>query len=210
MQEKSKKQWLELWQRINAHGNGEEIYRDLVTRYSEQHRAYHTFIHIEHCLDKLELVRHLAENPDAIEMAIWYHDAVYDTHSKNNEQKSADLIFTTLKNASVSEGFAQSVTNLILATKHTEPPTELDTQFLVDIDLSILGQPDEIFDEYERQVRKEYEWVPDEAFMEGRSKILKSFLERPNIYSTQFFRNKYETQARKNISRSIAQLSNHP
>ena len=93
-----------------------------------------------------------------------------------------------------------------MATKHSESPTDPDVQLLVDIDLSILGQSEEKFDEYELQVRKEYEWVSEGAFVTGRSAILKSFLNRPTIYSTQFFRNKYEAQARRNIDRSLSRL----
>ena len=85
-------------------------------------------------------------------------------------------------------------------------PGEPDVQLLVDIDLSILGQPETKFDEYERQVREEYEWVPEDQFVVGRSAMLKSFLDRPNIFATQFFSNKYEKQARANIARSLASL----
>ena len=85
-------------------------------------------------------------------------------------------------------------------------PTDPDVQLLVDIDLSILGQPEDKFDEYEWQVRKEYEWVPENQFVAGRSEILRSFLDRLAIYSTRFFRNKYEAQARANIATSLARL----
>lgn len=95
-----------------------------------------------------------------------------------------------------------------MATKHTTIPIDPDIQFLVDIDLSSFGQSESKFDKNGQQIRKEYDWVPEDAFVAGRSAILKSFLDRPNIYATQFFRNKYETQARRNIARSLAQLSN--
>ncbi|MBI2482412.1 MAG: hypothetical protein HYV76_02540 [Candidatus Vogelbacteria bacterium] len=104
------------------------------------------------------------------------------------------------------DNLGQSVANFITATKHTSAPTNPDVQLLVDVDLSILGQSEDKFDEYERQVRKEYEWVAENAFVAGRSAILKSFLDRPTIYSTQFFRNKYEAQTRRNIARSLARL----
>ena len=78
----------------------------------------------------------------------------------------------------------------------------------MDIDLSILGQSEDRFDTYERQVREEYEWVTEDAFVAGRLAILKLFLERPTIYSTPFFRTRYEAQARRNLNRSLAQLSN--
>lgn len=198
--------WSALWQRLGAQGNASAVYNDLVARYSEPHRAYYTLQHIGHCLDEFEQVRHLAENPDAMELALWYHDAIYDTKTKDSEERSAVLAVEMTRNVSLPDNLGQSVANLIIATKHSAIPSDSDVQLLVDIDLSILGQAEERFDEYERQVRKEYEWVFEDAFVAGRSAILKSFLNRPTIYATQFFRNKYEAQARRNIARSLARL----
>jgi len=198
--------WTTLWQRLGAQGAASAVYNDLVARYSELHRAYHTLEHIGHCLDEFEQVRHLATNPDAVELALWYHDAIYDTKTKNSEERSATLAVETMRGASLSDNLEQLVANLIMATEHSATPIDSDVKLLVDIDLSIFGQSENKFDEYELQVRREYEWVPKEQFVAGRSAILKSFLDRPNIYSTQFFSNKYETQARANIARSLARL----
>lgn len=200
------RRWTTLWQHLGAQGNAQEVYNDLVARYSEPHRAYHTLEHIGHCFDELEQVRHLAANPDAVELALWYHDAIYDTKAKDNEERSAALVVEMVISASLPDNLGQSVANLIIATKHLAIPIDPDVQLLVDIDLSILGQSEDKFDEYERQVRKEYDWVSEDAFVAGRSAILKSFLDRTNIYATQFFRNKYEAQARRNITRSLARL----
>ena len=206
MQNLMKQRWTALWKRLGAQGNVNAVYNDLVSRYSEPHRAYHTLKHIGHCLDEFEQVRHLATNPDAVELALWYHDAIYDTKAIDSEERSATLAVEVVRGVSLFDNFGQSVTNLIMATKHTSAPTDPDVQLLVDVDLSILGQSEDKFNEYEQQVHKEYEWVAEDAFFAGRSAILKSFLNRPAIYSTQFFRNKYETQARQNIARSLARL----
>lgn len=196
----NEQRWMSLWERIGAQGNAHEVYNDLVARYSEPHRAYHTLVHIGHCLDEFEQVRQLATNPDAVELALWYHDAIYDTKTKDSEERSATLAVEVAKNALLPDDFGQSVANLITATKHTASPTDPDVQLLVDVDLSILGQPENKFDEYEQQIRKEYEWVAEDAFVAGRSAILKSFLDRSTIYSTPFFLDKYEAQARANIA----------
>jgi predicted metal-dependent HD superfamily phosphohydrolase len=95
---------------------------------------------------------------------------------------------------------------MIVATKHIAKPEYPDDAVLCDIDLAILGQPEEAFDVYERQIRREYEWVPEAQFRERRKAILQSFLERRTIYSTKFFHQRYEKQARKNLARSISQL----
>lgn len=207
----SKQRWLDLWKRIGAQGNGEKVCTDLVARYSEPHRVYHTLRHIEDCLNELETVRRLTRNPDAVETALWYHDAIYDTKGVNNEEESARLFREMALCVSLPEAFISQVINLILATRHVNVPGRIDAKLLVDIDLSILGQNQEKFIEYEKQIRKEYEWVPLEAFILGRSKILKSLLlKRATIYSTDFFRNKYEAMARQNILRSLTKLSQYP
>ena len=111
--------WMTLWQRLSARGDASVVYNDLVSRYSEPHRAYHTLGHIGHCLDEFEQVRHLATNPDAVELALWYHDAIYDTKTKDSEERSAALAVEEARNASLPDSFGQSVANLIMATKHT-------------------------------------------------------------------------------------------
>lgn len=199
--------WEAFWRKAGAQGDPGQPYANLVARYAEPHRAYHNLAHIAHCLDEFEAARSLAGDPNAIEMAIWFHDAVYDPKAKDNEERSAELAVAVANGAGLSAAFAQRVRELILATKHAQPPANPDAALLVDVDLSILGQPLERFDEYERQIRREYDWVEEQAFGKGRSAILKSFLERPTIFSTERFRSKYETRARENLGQSIAKLA---
>jgi predicted metal-dependent HD superfamily phosphohydrolase len=198
------------WNRIGAQGDPDPVYARLVARYSEPHRAYHNLAHIEHCLDEFESSRELATDANSIEMAIWYHDVVYDPRAKDNEQRSADVAVEVARDAKLPTAFTQRVADLILATRHIAPPSDPDAAILVDVDLSILGQPAERFDAYERQIRQEYDWVEAAAFAEGRGAILKSFLERAAIFSTPFFWDKYERQARENLKRSIERLQGAP
>jgi len=195
--------WLQLWNRAGAKGDPYSPCADLVRRYSEPHRFYHTLSHITHCLEELECARHLAVDPDAIEMAIWFHDAIYDTRASDNEERSAELAVRVLRDASLPGAFGRNVSDLILTSKHRDLPPLIDGQIFADVDLSILGQATAAFDEYEEQVRREYARVPDVLFAAGRSAILGSILHRPNIYSTTPFRSKYEEQARKNLARSL-------
>lgn len=210
MKNTNKQKWLNLWERINAQGNPEPVYKDLVLRYSESHRAYHTLEHIKHCLSVLEQVKGFALDINTLEFALWYHDSVYDTKAKDNEEKSAQLAGVVAKNALLPDDFINTVSSLIMATKHLGTVSIHDAQLLSDIDLYVLGRSESKFDEYERQVRKEYEWVPQKIFVSERSVILKSFLSRPSIYLTPFFRSKYENRARENLSRSLVKLSSHP
>ena len=199
-------QWIMLWQRIAAQGDPYPSYRDLAQRLAEPHRAYHTMRHIRHCLDEMARVRHLAAYPDAMEMALWYHDAIYDTHATDNEAQSATLAAHRLRDAFVPETFVQMVVRLIMATQHHIGAEDPDTRLLVDIDLAILGQSTHIFDVYEQYIRQEYAWVPHEAFLKGRTKILRAFLHRSTLYATDHFRQRYEAQARINIARSLRVL----
>jgi len=139
-------------------------------------------------------------------MAIWFHDAIYDPKGKDNEERSANLAAEVLISARLPEGFGQRVKRLILATKHAAPPEAADSAMIVDVDLSILGQSRERFLKYEAEIRQEYAWVAEDAFAKGRSAILKSFLDRSNIYNTPFFKEKYETAARKNLEWSLERL----
>jgi predicted metal-dependent HD superfamily phosphohydrolase len=198
--------WRALWERLGAKGDPGPPFADLVARYSEPHRAYHTLAHVAHCLDEFEAARSEARDAAAVELALWTHDAVYDPRAKDNEEKSAELAVATVRQAGLPEALGRKVADMIRASTHRAAPDDSDTRLFADVDLSILGQPAPVFDEYERQVRKEYAWVPGFLFSAGRGAILRSFLERPAIYGTDLFRGKYEKAARANLTRSLLRL----
>jgi predicted metal-dependent HD superfamily phosphohydrolase len=201
-----KDRWLKFWAAAGASGDPEPEWRRLSACYAEPHRAYHTIHHIAHCLDELDEVRALAADPVAVEMALWYHDAVYDPRAKDNEARSA----AWARRAAAAMGLApergERVAGLILVSTHTGPADDPDAALFADIDLSILGRPSAVFAEYERGVRREYSWVPGFVFRTKRSAILKSFLDRPSVYATSHFRRKYEEMARLNLTVSLKQL----
>lgn len=210
MHDELKNRWQKLWEMVQIAGNAESIFQDLIQRYQESHRAYHALNHILASLKEFDAVSNFAQNPKAVELAIWYHDAIYDTKAKDNEEKSADLAANTLRQINLPENLIQEIRQLILATKHAAVPEDPDAQLLTDIDLAIFGQAPEKFDEYERQIREEYTWVPEEVFRVKRAEILRAFLDRPAIYFTSHFRKKYEDQAKQNLARSLAKLTNQP
>ncbi len=135
-----RQRWMALWVRLGVPGDAGVVYDDLVARYSEPHRAYHTLEHIEHCLSEFEQVRQLIANPDAVELALWFHDAIYNTRTKDSEARSAELALKAMRSFSLPDRIGQLVASLIMATTHTAIPTDPDTQLFVDIDLSIFGQ----------------------------------------------------------------------
>src|SRR5262245_35431616 len=132
-------QWADFWQRIGAATKPAPHWSRLKEAYSESWRAYHNLTHIGHCLSEFANAKSLAQSAEAIEAAIWFHDLVYDTHAKDNEERSAEFGREVLTEGGLPEAFARKVTSLILATKHNHAPTAHDEALMVDIDLSILG-----------------------------------------------------------------------
>lgn len=188
----------------------ERYFAGLAVRYSEPHRAYHNLAHVVDCLEQFEPAKDLAHDAIAVEMALWYHDVIYDPRAKDNEERSAELAGRVADDIGLPGSFKETVMMLILATKKHDASLAPDAGIMVDVDLSILGRDPLRFDEYERQIRQEYSWVPDDAFAAGRSAVLETFLARPVIYQTKFFREKYETQARENMKRSVQRLRRLP
>lgn len=197
--------WLALWSRTGARGEARPVWEDLIAHYRETHRAYHNLDHIGFCLAEFDSVRSLAESPDLVEFAIWFHDAIYDTHAQDNEERSAELAGGVLENAGLAR-LRNRVQALILATKHVAPAADHDATLLVDIDLGILGQPRSRYETFEHQIRQEYAWVSPTDFSNGRSAILRRFLGRPAIYGTETLRDRWETAARENLRWALDRL----
>ena len=196
--------WQRAWAATGARGNGQALADELVARYSEPQRKYHSLQHLSECLSAFEAVRGLATHPAEVELALWFHDAIYDVHRHDNEARSAKWARAALIEAGADEEAARRIEALVLATRHSLPPVTLDERLLVDIDLSILGAPTDRYAEYERQVRAEYAFVPGWLFARKRRAILQSFLDRPSIYGTDHFRASLEERARANIGASLA------
>ena len=200
--------WTETWARLGilaTPGLADEFH-ELITRYSEPHRRYHTTRHLDECFSKLAEVQSFAEHPSEVEVALWYHDAIYEKRSSRNEAKSAELAVRGVQAAGLSPETAARISTLILATRHAAVPRGADEQVIVDVDLAILGAGADRFDEYEMQVREEYSWVPGFLYRRERRRILKEFLGRPTIFNTALFRERYESQARANLERSLEKL----
>ncbi|QJR13328.1 HD domain-containing protein [Usitatibacter palustris] len=195
--------WIRAWRGLDARGDGDALRDAVLARYAEPHRKYHTLQHLEECLALFESVGSAAERPAEVEMALWFHDAIYDLKSSDNEAKSAAWAHQALVAAGVAYSSAERIRDLIRVTRHTGVPVTQDEKVLVDIDLSILGASDARFAEYEGQIREEYSYVPGFIFRMKRKSILKSFLDRPVIYSTPAVQGQLEARARANLARAI-------
>jgi len=179
----------------------------LLAAWSEPQRAYHTLQHLEECLDLLD--SSCCTQPAVVEMALWFHDAVYDPKAGDNEERSASMAAEALTDLGLSDSVVQSVRRLIMLTKTHQAGEQVDDGLLIDIDLAILGQSVERFDQYEEQIRFEYSWVPSEVYREKRAVVLKGFLSRDKLFVTAGMRERFELAARENLARSITRLSGH-
>jgi predicted metal-dependent HD superfamily phosphohydrolase len=179
---------------------------ELLLAYSSAGRYYHTLTHIRDCLSFFDQTNFLAVQPEEVEIAIWFHDAVYDSRSSDNEQKSAGWAEAVIHRAGLGEAIANRVAACILATRHHDEVTDDDARLLVDIDLSILGRDPAVFWQYEEDIRREYAWVPGDVFRQERRKLLERFLDRRHIYYHPPYRERFEASARTNLQQAIARL----
>ena len=198
--------WGAVWAELGLAGDP-ELHADLRLRYSEPRRAYHTLHHLMECLELFGETRHLARRPTEVELALWFHDAIYDPKRHDNEVRSAEWARRELRKAGADEATAGRVYDLVMVTRHEAEPETSDQQLLSDIDLGILGARPSRFDEYERQIREEYRHVPSPTFKAVRRQLLQGFLARPRIYHTPWFHEQRERAARSNIERSLRQLA---
>lgn len=174
--------------------------RDGVLRaYEGNGLAYHNLGHIEDCCRMLDGHRSLAEDAVATELAILFHDAVYDPKRRDNEEMSALLARDLLKGYRCVELVAE----LIMDTRHASHPATNDGRLICDIDLAVLGRGEEAYAEYARAIRMEYGWVADADYRIGRSKVLAGFLGRERIFLTDAFHREYELAARGNLAREL-------
>lgn len=181
----------------------EHLWMEIEKKYSEKGRHYHNFEHLENMFRELDDAAAYPQDYEAIVFSVFYHDVIYNASSKSNEEKSARFAEKHLKQIGAKPEFIEKILQQIMATKFHQRSADPDTNYLVDADLSILGQEPEKYKEYTQKVRKEYAIYPDFLYNPGRKKVLQHFLESESIFKTDYFQNKYEKQARKNIQQEI-------
>jgi predicted metal-dependent HD superfamily phosphohydrolase len=220
--------WQRVWLGLGARGDEHAARADLISRWSEPQRHYHTPQHLRECLATLGGVIALAQRAAEVEAALWFHDAVYNLRESGNEEKSAELASRVLGAAGVDAAAIERIAAMVLATKHDAAdvrrravpgadqlppgaageasvgaPFTPDEQIVVDVDLAILGAAPARFDEYDRQVVDEYAFVPQSIFRRKRREILASLAARPRLYATAHFHALLDAQARANLARAI-------
>ncbi len=185
------------------------IFDQLVEAHQQPQRYYHTLEHLAEMFRVFGRLAPLCRNPVAVQLAVWFHDVVYDPKSHDNESRSAAKVFEWLQPLGFSLELLNRVTELVRATAHlnaTEPVTDPDTMVLLDADLAILGASESRYQRYAADIRKEYAHVTDADYRTGRIGVLNHFLARLRIYHTTILQNEGDAPARRNLLAEIEQL----
>ncbi|MFD7731767.1 hypothetical protein ACFV6F_15425 [Kitasatospora phosalacinea] len=199
--------WHDLLTRCGATADPEPYARDLLARWAEPQRRYHTTTHLEAVLDRVDELAAHADDPDAVRLAAWFHDAVYRPDRSENEERSAALACRALREAGLPEPLVHEVDRLVrLTTDHHPAPGDRNGEVLCDADLAVLGGRAEAYDAYAAAVREEYSFVPPDAFREGRAAVLRHLLALPALYRTPEAHARYDARARTNMHRELAAL----
>jgi predicted metal-dependent HD superfamily phosphohydrolase len=195
--------------RAPAAGPDPAPYADnLLARWQEPQRHYHTLAHLTAVLDHVDVLEKYAADPDVVRLAAWFHDAVYFPDRSENEERSARLAERALPEAGVPEAKTAEVARLVrLTVSHDPADDDRDGQVLCDADLAILASPPSAYAAYTAAVREEYHFVPSDAFRTGRAAILRQLLDLPRLFRTPYGQAQWEATARYNIRAELEMLS---
>ena len=180
----------------------------LLRRWQEPQRRYHTLEHLTAVLDRIDVLAEYADDPDVVRLAAWFHDAVYLPERSTNEERSARLAERALPEAGVSRDKTAEVARLVrLTVTHDPADDDRDGQVLCDADLAILAAPPSAYATSTAEVREEYHFVPNDAFREGRSAVLRQLLGLPRLFRTPYGQEHWEATARYNLASELELLS---
>lgn len=182
------------------------LWEEVEKKYSEKGRHYHDLLHLENMFLELEAVKNKITDFPAVSFSVFYHDIVYDASSKSNEEKSASWAEERLGKLGLEKDMVSDITAQIIATKLHQKSDDMDTNYLLDADLSILGKEEAVYLEYTKKIRKEYSIYPDFLYKPGRKKVLKHFLELESIFKTEEFIDRYQVKAKENMAAELQTL----
>ena len=221
------KRWTALFSQ-DADAAIEAVGLDLIARYEEPHRRYHTVRHLTEVLDVVDELADEADDLDAVRLAAWFHDAVYESgashatddtsnasnesdelsESLSNEEASARLAELVLPGLGVPAPRVAEVARLVrLTERHSADEGDRNAAVLFDADLAILAADSARYDEYAKSVREEYREIRDDLFRPGRAQILEALLSNPSLYRTAAAHARFESPARANVAAEIARLT---
>lgn len=176
---------------------------DLLERWQEPQRAYHTFGHLAHCLSVYDRCPY---RDPLVELSLWFHYAVYDPRSAENELRSADLACQVMEAAGLLSTQREIVKRCILATRHRDPPGDDAEKLTLDVDLAILGSGRSRYARYEHGIRTEYAWVPLQDYRRERGRILQRFLTQGDLFHLPWFQRRFGAKVGGNLQWSLRHL----
>lgn len=186
--------------------SGAELRDRLLTAYADPARGYHDTRHLAEVCARVDEIGADGRTPFdrvTVLLAAWFHDGVYDGRP-GAEHRSAEWAELELPGLGVEADVVAEVARLVRLTE-THRPADDDANgcVLSDADLAILAAPAERYTEYVATVRAEYAHVPDGAFREGRSSILRDLLAKPHLFHTAYARERWEAAARRNVQQEL-------
>ena len=186
---------------------GHEAVRDrLLAAYGDERRGYHDLTHLAEVLDHVATLAGAADDVEAVVLAAWFHDAVYDG-AGDDEERSAALATDELTAAGLEPRQVAEVARLVrLTATHRPGPDDRNGQVLSDADLAVLAADRERYAGYVAGVRAEYAHVADDDFRRGRAAVLRELLAKPSLFHTAAARDRWEVRARANVGRELAGL----
>lgn len=203
-----KKTFLKLISNYSEDSNlAEKMWQEIEKKYSEKNRFYHNLNHLESLLIQLKSIQNKITNWESLLFTMFYHDIVYNVINFDNEFESAEFVEVKMKHINVPLNLISLCKKQIISTKSHIDTNDNDTNYFIDADLSILGQNSNTYLEYKKNVRKEYLFYPSVIYNEGRKEALFRFLNMDRIFKTDYFYEKFEKQARKNMLNEIEQLN---
>ena len=191
------------------------LWQDIAMRYNEPQRAYHSLQHIQQLFGQYDQVKGNLHEPHIIALAIYYHDVIYEPTRSDNELKSAEYAVESLTGYLNAEQCQHIYALIMMTASHQvdkwsnetkEREKYSDAAYLLDMDLSILGVSWSEYEYYAHAVRQEYAHVSDDDYRVGRMAVLKELLAHPTLYLTDYYYERLEKQARKNIEHQITLL----
>jgi predicted metal-dependent HD superfamily phosphohydrolase len=181
---------------------------NLLSRWAEPHRRYHTTDHLAAVLGRVDELAEHARDADAVRLAAWFHDAVYRPDRSENEERSARLAERALPEAGLPDRLTAEVARLVrLTVSHDPAAGDRDGEVLCDADLAVLAAAPDGYAAYAAAVREEYAFVPDDAFRTGRAGVLRQLLTLPALFRTPYGTAHWEPAARRNLTAELALLA---
>ncbi|WP_371528556.1 hypothetical protein [Streptomyces sp. NBC_01283] len=180
---------------------------NLLARWAEPQRRYHTTAHLTAVLDHIDVLEDHADDPELVRLAAWFHDAVYAPDRSENEERSARLAERALQEAGLAPADTAEVARLVrLTVSHDPADGDHNGEALCDADLAILAAAPDAYAAYAAAVREEYSFVPDEDFRAGRAAVLRQLVALPRLFRTPYGAAEWEGPARENLATEMKLL----